>query len=128
MKEHFIGLNDSRTARLFLPSSTEWIQSLGSDPLCVVSELPLFLVGKLSPSLQEPVSKALREELDRLRASPPDLDTATLQQIEADYQLTTVPLELQVRLQISMIILALTAILEGGIRKESNTGRPSRLF
>jgi hypothetical protein len=128
MKEHFIGLNDSRTARLFLPSSTEWIQSLGSDPLCVVSELPLFLIGKLSPSLQEPVSKALREELDRLRASPPDLDTATLQQIEADYQLTTVPLELQVRLQISMIILALTAILEGGIRKESNTGRPSRLF
>jgi hypothetical protein len=77
MKEHFIGLNDSRTARLFLPSSTEWIQSLGSDPLCVVSELPLFLIGKLSPSLQEPVSKALREELDRLRASPPDLDPSS---------------------------------------------------
>lgn len=118
MKEHFTGLNDRATARKFLPTSMEWVQSLGGNPLCVVSELPLFRIGKRSPSLDEPVSIKFRSDLDALRAATPELDAGALQQIQSGYELAPVPLELQVRLQIAMIALALT-----GIHEERRSGR-----
>jgi hypothetical protein len=116
MKEHFIALNDRGLARRFLPTSMEWAQSHGGDPLCIVSELPLFLIGQRSPSLEEPVKKNLRNDLDKLRADSPRIEADALQKIEADYQLTSVPLELQVRLQVSMIVLALYTILDQAIQ------------
>ncbi len=42
MREFFLGENDPETAQLFLPSSMEFVQSLGGDPLVMVSELPIF--------------------------------------------------------------------------------------
>lgn len=44
MREHFLAAGETDTAALFLPSSMEFAQSLGGDPLCMVSELPLFLI------------------------------------------------------------------------------------
>jgi hypothetical protein len=45
MAEHFRGRGDEVTAELFRPSSMEFVRSLGGDPLTLVSEMPLFLVG-----------------------------------------------------------------------------------
>jgi hypothetical protein len=102
----------------------EWAQSHGGDPLCIVSELPLFLIGKRSPSLEEPVKKNLRNDLDKLRADSPRIDADAIQQIEADYQLTPVPLELQVRLQVSMIVIALYTILDQEIQESQEMQDP----
>ncbi len=44
MREHFQREGDDATAQRFGDSSMEFIQSLGGDPLCMVTELPLFLV------------------------------------------------------------------------------------
>jgi len=44
MREHFDAKGDPDTAAKFQSSSMEYVQSLGGDPLCMVTELPLFLV------------------------------------------------------------------------------------
>ncbi len=46
MREHFQSTGEPETAALFLPSSMEFAQSLGGDPLCMVSELPIFLIDR----------------------------------------------------------------------------------
>jgi hypothetical protein len=42
MRQHFTALGDHETAAHFSASSMDWVQSLGGDPLCLVSELPVF--------------------------------------------------------------------------------------
>jgi len=44
MREFFTGRGQDEMARLFLASSMEYIQSLGGDPLVMVSEIPLFRI------------------------------------------------------------------------------------
>jgi hypothetical protein len=46
MKEHFVKAGDSEMAEKFHLSSMEWIRSLGGDPRCLVTELPLFCIQK----------------------------------------------------------------------------------
>jgi len=43
MRDYFLARGETETAALFRPSSMEWVQSLGGDPLTLVSEMPLFL-------------------------------------------------------------------------------------
>jgi len=45
MRAHFLVLGDKETAEKFHDSSMEFVRSLGGDPLCLVTELPLFLIG-----------------------------------------------------------------------------------
>ncbi len=53
MREHFLQQNDPQTAQLFKQSSMEWVQSLGGQPLCLVTEIPLFLLENLVAPPQE---------------------------------------------------------------------------
>ncbi|MBO6576372.1 MAG: hypothetical protein JJ896_16795 [Rhodothermales bacterium] len=45
MRTYFESRGEPETAARFRDSSMEYARSLGGDPLCVVTELPLFLVG-----------------------------------------------------------------------------------
>ncbi len=45
MGHFFLAQGDRRTASLFQDSSMEFVRSLGGDPLCLVTELPLFVVS-----------------------------------------------------------------------------------
>jgi hypothetical protein len=48
MREYFLAQNDATMAGMFHSSSMEFVRSLGGDPLCMVTELPLFeLTGGL---------------------------------------------------------------------------------
>jgi hypothetical protein len=49
MRAHFHSLGDENMASLFHDSSMEFVRSLGGDPLCLVTELPLFLVERHLP-------------------------------------------------------------------------------
>ena len=49
MRAFFEARDDKETAALFRSSSMEYVRSLGGDPLCYVTELPLFLVGDMPP-------------------------------------------------------------------------------
>lgn len=46
MREHFLREARPEMARLFLPSSMEFVGSLGGDPLVMVSEIPLFVLTR----------------------------------------------------------------------------------
>ncbi|MEX2672389.1 MAG: M14 family zinc carboxypeptidase [Phycisphaeraceae bacterium] len=43
MRARFEALGDAETAKLFHDSSMEFVRKLGGDPLCLVTELPLFV-------------------------------------------------------------------------------------
>ncbi len=47
MREYFEKRREMTTAKLFKDSSMEFVRSLGGDPLCLVTELPLFVIKKL---------------------------------------------------------------------------------
>jgi hypothetical protein len=52
MRAYFRSRDDAETAALFGDSSMEYVRSLGGDPLCVVTELPLFVVqGEARPEV-----------------------------------------------------------------------------
>ena len=69
MQAYFLSQNDPQTAEKFHLSSMEFIRSLGGDPLCLVTELPLFIVE--NPSLKYTGTPerylAFKEKLPALR-------------------------------------------------------------
>jgi len=107
MKEYFMAQDDPDTAAKFLPSSMEWIESLGGDPLCMVSELPLFCLGVKSKSLDQSVTLEFTDKVKALRAAPPENLENALSNLAFAYELGPVPVQFQVRAQIAMIALAL---------------------
>lgn len=67
MRSHFDSLGDPETAALFGDSSMEYVRSLGGDPLCLVTELPLYVVeGPAEPGLPT-AYLAFRDQLPELR-------------------------------------------------------------
>jgi len=48
MREHFESIDDPATAKLFHDSSMEFVRGLGGDPLCLVTELPLWIITNLT--------------------------------------------------------------------------------
>jgi hypothetical protein len=111
MKKFFMAQNDPETAAKIKPTSMEYIQSLGGDPLCIVSELPLFHIGVPSEDLDHLTTNAFKDELNTLRAKHPELTSDLLKDLCTQYKVSSTPLELQVRLQTGMIVLALQELL-----------------
>jgi hypothetical protein len=66
MAAHFRAQNDEASARLFRPSSMEYIRSLGGDPLTLVSEMPLFLLDGEHFEGENIVRPVVLGELQRL--------------------------------------------------------------
>ncbi len=44
MREHFLRMGDDETAAKFGLNSMEYVRTLGNDPLCMVTELPLWVI------------------------------------------------------------------------------------
>ncbi len=71
MRAYFRGLGDEATAAHFHESSMEFVRSLGGDTLCLVTELPLFVLAQPQPPAPGRPEAYLRfkETLPRLRAA-----------------------------------------------------------
>ena len=108
MKDFFLAKDDGATADKFHPSSMEWIRSLGGDPLCIVSEMPLFQIGKRTRDLDRPVGQELRDALATCRNG----ERASTFQTIRDFQLAPLPFEEQIRAQFAMIVLSLLFLIE----------------
>ncbi len=71
MRRHFLDAGDTRTADAFHASSMEYVRSLGGDPLCLVTEIPLFLLTR-RPVASEPgrpaTTLAFKEKAKEWRA------------------------------------------------------------
>ena len=122
MRKHFLDQNDPASAELFHLNSMEFVESLGGAPLVMVSEMPLFLVGrKTSESTAEQLNapppqpgatayEQFRAALQALRVETSNNQTA-LAQLASRFSLRPVPLPDHVQMQGLMVLEAL-AFLE----------------
>ena len=100
MREHFEALGESTEASKFRPS-------FGGEPLCMVSEVPLFRVRPTPPGSDVPganflaVKDALPEAAAQLAAGRP----GALERLEAEYDLEPVDLHVATQIQLEMILL-----------------------
>ena len=107
MQAHFDSLGDTKTAALFRPSSTEFVTGLGGDPLCMVSEVPLFRISGEGGTPEAPRYQAFLKEATRIRDLDPEARTEALEDLMIRHELAPVPFALQLRLQLAMIVFAL---------------------
>ena len=105
MVAHFEDLGDPATARLFRPSSMEYVRSLGGDPLTLVSEMPLFLLARRVFEEGDPIRPPALGRL--LTATGPD----ELRQRASEIGVEAMPIEDQMRLQLAFLDEGLGAAL-----------------
>ena len=109
MQDFFLARNEPDTASCFLPSSMEYITSLGGVPLCMVSEIPLFRIRASEDPLKHSNFKSCLENLHALQQDASDDDLECLMQ---SFDIQAVPKLLHIRLQFGMIVLALESLAE----------------
>ena len=108
MRTYFRAQGDPAMARRFHDSSMEFVMGLGGDPLCLVTELPLFLVENENPTPGRPDKYlALRERLPEIKAR---LDRGEdVDGLLKPFDLRPVPLQMAQHLQLRAIELGVTA-------------------
>ncbi|MCG8604735.1 peptidase M14, partial [bacterium] len=112
MRHHFESLGDRETAALFHDSSMEFVRKIGGDPLCLVMEFPLFVIGRRSES----PSGTPQAYLD-LKSQIPDLRQRLLRQGEIEdtlreFQIRPLSLPSAIELQLRTIQLGLDTLIE----------------
>lgn len=115
MREHFESLGDRDTASKFHLNSMEYVRTLGGDPLCMVTELPLFVVGRTDgTSSTTPgvpgVYLGFRRAVHTARAAMADDDLDGMVSAMSGYTVEPLPIATAVRLQWKAIELGLEAI------------------
>lgn len=111
MQAYFREQNDEATARLFHLSSMEFVRGLGGDPLCLVSELPLFDIRRKMGDSRKNLPAAYlafkerRPEILQKIASKTSLDG-----IIREFDIQPLDLETAIRYQLYIITLGLQAI------------------
>ena len=115
MRTYFQAQGDEQMAARFHQSSMEYIMSLGGDPLCLVTELPLFVIEQAPEPAETEVGAhlpgrylALKERLPAIRKQV--ADGRPVEAILDEFDLSPVPLDVAVRLQLRAIELGLQAV------------------
>lgn len=111
MRAFFEKRRELKTAALFKESSMEFVRSLGGDPLCLVTELPLFLITRV-PSNEPPGDP---QTYLKLKAHLPAAQRTANSGQSIDwfidrYGLKPVPAADAIRMQLSVIEIGLEAI------------------
>ncbi len=108
MKAYFLARNDPEMAARFRLNSMEYVRQLGGNPLCLVTELPLFLLSKPYihqrsgiPELYQAFNRHLPEVHERVARGLPIDDTL------ASFGLQPLPLPVAMHLQLIAIQLGL---------------------
>ncbi len=106
MRTFFLAKGDPDMATPFRLSSMEFVRSLGGDPLCLVTELPLFVVQPRPAPPGVPVAYLeFREQLPELRLRV--AKGAPLDEARRLFGLRALPLTVAIRLQLQTIGFAL---------------------
>jgi hypothetical protein len=110
MREYFDSIGDAQTAALFHNSSMEFVRSLGGEPLCLVTELPLFLIRKNvdSPPGVPGAYLEFKAALPTLRRQA--MQDESLETERRQFQIEHVELETLIKYQLAAIELGLEAI------------------
>ncbi len=109
MRAFFRANGDDATAGKFGMSSMEYVRSLGGDPLCLVTELPLFLITgdqRSEPGRPGPYLAFL----DRVRGVRTSSDAMVLESFLDDFGVVPLELRTAIRLQLGVIEAALETV------------------
>ena len=109
MRRYFHAQNDSDMAARFHDSSMEFVMALGGDPLCLVTELPLYVVRNDDPTPGVPdqylkLREVLPEVQHRLMHDRPFDD------LLAPFNLRPLPLRTAMQLQMEALRLGLATV------------------
>ena len=111
MRRHFEQQGDPETARLFHDSSMEFVRKIGGDPLCLVTEIPLFLLGKDVPQKRPGVPQVYLEFMARVPELKLRLQRgASIADVLQAYHVRPVPLKTAMRLQLFAVQLGLESV------------------
>jgi hypothetical protein len=99
MRQHFLRHGDPETAALFRPSSMEFVQALGTSPLVMVSEIPLFAIrggGVLAdpPGESTPYTR-FRDRFAEARLKLARGNSVPLEDLLRDFAVEPVPFDTQ---------------------------------
>jgi hypothetical protein len=111
MQAYFRSLGDEETAGKFHLSSMEYVCTLGGNPLCLVTELPLFVIGKQVTPPVPGVPQAylkFREKMPEMKAK--SLAGRPLDDLLQEFQIRPMELNTAVRFQLFAIQLGLGTI------------------
>lgn len=99
MKGFFLAQGDDAMARRFLPSSMEFVQGLGGDPLLIVTEMPIFRLtrgGTVSdPPAEDAPFRRFRPKFDEARKRLLEGESATVAPLIEEFGIAVVPWDLQ---------------------------------
>ena len=114
MRAHFVAMEQYEIAEKFHLNSMEYVHSLGGDPLCMVTELPLFVV-KAKRVMKERagvpvVYRAFREAVTAARQAMAEGRSQDVAGAMEGFEVKGLPIDLAVRLQLKVIGLGLEAI------------------
>ena len=98
MRAYFHARHDEATALLFHQSSMEFVRGLGGDPLCLVTELPLFVVANDEPEPGVPGAYLRARRHLAEGGDPGGIDVRSL------------PLRIGIELQLTALRLGLAAV------------------
>jgi len=114
MKKYFMEKDDPDTAEKFHLSSMEYVRTLGKNPLCLVTELPLFLISFADDrSSQKGLPEAymnFKEKLPLMRARL-DRNESIENELES-FNIEPLPLSTAMKIQFRTIELGLEVIHE----------------
>ncbi len=107
MRAYFKHTGDPETAQKFRPSSMEYATAMGGNPLCAVTEMPLFRLTRGETSLNDPILLRFRDAVQDAQAQ----GTGTVEALGRQYGVTPVPLDFQMQIQLSIIVLSLASAI-----------------
>ena len=111
MRTFFRSQGDEATAALFHASSMDFVESLGGDPLCLVTELPLFLVEREGAMYDPGVPAAylaFKERLPEWKLLLQQGDTAS--DLLSGFQIQPLSLAAAIRIQLRALELGLETV------------------
>jgi hypothetical protein len=111
MRAFFESRGDATTARQFHDSSMEFVRKLGGDPLCLVTELPLFIINKEIPNRQPGVPQAYFDFAEKILFLRFELLAGrSIDSILEEYAVQSFSLQQAVAMQLRVIEFGLEAI------------------
>lgn len=110
MRTYFQAQDDPAMAQRFHQSSMEFVTDLGADPLCLVTELPLFVVRNDDPTPGVPDRYlALKEKLPLVKQRL--ADGHSVDDLLAPFDIQPLPLRIAMQLQLRALELGLNTVV-----------------
>jgi hypothetical protein len=110
MRTFFRAQNDESMAQRFHQSSMEFVMGRGGDPLCLVTELPLFLVRNDDPTPGVP-DQYLALKSQFAEAKQRLVQGASVDELFAPFDVEPLPLPTAMRLQLRALELGLHTVM-----------------